>query len=330
MKALERLILIIGILTTALLLWKFDPRTVWGMISQVGIVGLVVLLSFQIFDHALNALGWRFAFSARDADSVPFLSLIKARIAGDGVNYLTPSGTIAGELIRPGMLGPALPETIKNSSVVVAKFSQSMAQALFIFLGLIFVLQGRLNFLQGRQRVLGIGMALLVIMLVATALWVLTAENRGIPGFFDRFQWLEGVRAQMRAYLRLHPGRYAASILFFMLGYAWGAFECMLICHFMQVPVTFITALAIEILSNVVDSLMFMVPAKMGTQEAGKTAIFHGLGYAGSQGLAFGLIRHLREFCWAAFGFSLYALNRRALFRQASRRPEATPLSRAG
>lgn len=313
MKALERLILLLGLATIAYLVWRFEPRQIWAMVSQVGLGGFLLIVSFQIFDHLLNAFGWKLAFTAEHAPKAPLWTLIKARIAGDGVNYLTPSGQIAGELIRPGMLPATIPDDVKNGSVVVAKFSQAMAQALFIVLGMIFVLQGRLDFLQGRQRAAGLGGSVLIFGLVAFGLYVLTTET--VPpaflGRFGRHPALEGIRAQLRGYLSRHPGRYAGSVLFFMLGYAWGAFECLLICHFMRIPMPMITALAMEILSNVVDSLMFMVPAKIGSQEAGKTAIFHGLGYPGSAGLAFGLIRHTREVLWAAAGLAIYAVNRR-------------------
>lgn len=327
MKTLERLVLAAGLATMGWLLWKFNPAAVWTQVSGVGL-GFAVILPFQIFDHALNALGWRFAFSRRDSSGIPFRTLVKIRIAGDGVNYLTPSGTIAGEFIRPGMLGDLKSAEVKNASVVVAKFAQALGQALFILLGILFVLQGRLNFLQGRQRLLGIGGALLVIALVGLALYMLTGPA---PGLLPQSNGkLTAIRGQMRLYLKAHPGRFALSTLFFMGGYAWGAFEVFLICRFMGMSVPLLTAFAVEVLSNIIDSLMFMVPAKVGTQEAGKTAIFHALGYPASQGLAFGLIRHVREIIWAGAGFLIYALSRpkaspRAL-PQESPEPLAEPL----
>lgn len=324
MKWLERVILAAGLATVGYLLYRFDARAVWGMISQVGVTGFLAILSFQICDHFLNAYGWRFAFAKEDAHKAPLPLLIKVRIAGDGVNYLTPSGTIAGELIRPGMLGDVLPEEIKNSSVVVAKFSQAMAQAFFIIFGMIFVLHGKLNFLEGKEWGLGLGGALIIVAAVGSGLWLATAEST--PAFLARFHGIEALRGRIGAYLRRHPWRYVLSILFFMGGYGWGAAETLLICHFMRLPITVLTALAAEILSNVIDALMFMVPAKMGTQEGGKTLIFKGLGYQASQGLAFGLIRHTREFCWAGFGFALYAVNRRRKGTPASPRPSAAPL----
>lgn len=326
MKIAERLILLAGLATMGGLLWKFHPAAVWAQISAVGL-GFAAILPFQIFDHILNAWGWRFAFSREDAPAIPFWTLVKIRIAGDGVNYLTPSGTIAGEFIRPGMLGALASEEVRNTSVVVAKFAQALGQALFILLGILFVLQGRLNFLAGSQRVLGIAMALVVMALVGLALYLLTARN----DLFSRPGGkLAAVREQMRHYLKRHPGRFLLSTLFFSMGYAWGALEAFLICRLMGMTVPLLTAFAVEVLSNIIDSLMFMVPAKVGTQEAGKTAIFHALGYPASQGLAFGLIRHLRELLWATAGFLIYALSRRKAALQAPRpatpRPQARPL----
>ncbi|MBI3553299.1 MAG: flippase-like domain-containing protein [Elusimicrobia bacterium] len=89
MKTLQRLIVLAGLATIGVLLWRLNPTAVWGQVSSVG-WGFLAILPFQIFDHMLNALGWRYAFGAEDAGDLPFWLLVKVRIAGDGVNYLTP------------------------------------------------------------------------------------------------------------------------------------------------------------------------------------------------------------------------------------------------
>ena len=74
--------------------------------------------------------------------------------------------------------------------------------------------------------------------------------------------------------------------------------------------------MAIEVLSAAIDSLLFMVPAKVGTQEGGKTAIFATLGLSASAGLAFGIVRHIRELAWAGFGLLLGTAHRRMMMSQ--------------
>lgn len=310
----SRVILAAGLVSFAFLIWKFDPAVVWAQVSAAGL-GILILLPIHIVDHAFGALAWKFTFSPEDARAMPFWTLVKVRIAGDGVNYLTPSGTIAGELVRPGMLGSLRSEEVKNASVVLTKITQSLAQALFIVLGLGFVLWESPEFMRGRQLRGGLAVAVLIMCGMGFVLYLLARKNgakkhgrlsRLLPeGAFGT------MREQVRASLRRHPGRLALSTLCFIAAYAWGAVEAYLICRFLGRDVSAGTALSIEILSNLFDMASFMVPAKVGVQEASKAVIFRGLGYPASQGLAFGLIRHLRELAWSSAGFLMYAVSRR-------------------
>lgn len=307
------LVLLFGTATFLYLLWSFGPLRVWGRLRNFGF-GFALVLPFQIFDHLFNALAWRFAFPRERVPQVPFWRLVKVRVAGDGVNYLTPSGNVAGEFVRPAMMDGCVPEDVMVTSVVVAKATQAIGQALFVLFGLVWLLHGRLYAFEGRQAlwatlsmagILGgvcLGIALLVL---EPPKWV----KRRFPAALESS---EGVRRRLRDYLRRHPGRLAVSTFFFMLGYAWGAAEIWLIMSLLGFPVAPGQALAVEFLSNVVDAMMFMVPAKIGTQEAGKTAIYAGLGLPADLGFTVGFIRHVREFLWAGAGFAMFAVHERA------------------
>jgi hypothetical protein len=59
---------------------------------------------------------------------------------------------------------------------------------------------------------------------------------------------------------------------------------------------------AIEVLSITADGILFMIPAKIGTQEGGKVAVFAALGLPVTLGFAFGIARHVRELAWAGLG----------------------------
>ncbi|MDD5627557.1 MAG: lysylphosphatidylglycerol synthase domain-containing protein [Elusimicrobia bacterium] len=310
MKHFERLVVVVGFLTLLGLLWKFEPGTVWGLVSGVG-WGFLIILPMQLCDHILNAVGWRYAFAEADAARVSFWQLVRVRVAGDGVNYLTPSATIAGEIIRPAMLGAHIPAHSRNSSVVVAKVAQSLGQAGFAMVGLLVLIPLRLGFLSGAQVWAGLGACAFIIVLVGAGMAGFCARRRDGSYLWRLREPLAGLREQTARYLRESPGRFALSCLFFLLGFAWGAWEVLVICYFLGIRIDALTALSVEVLSVLVDSIFIVVPAKIGTQEAGKTAIFAGLGLTASKGLAFGLVRHARELAWAAAGFALYAWDRR-------------------
>jgi hypothetical protein len=306
------LILTLGTATFLYLLWSFGPLRVWGYFRGFG-WGFAVVLPFQIFDHMLNATGWLLAFTPAEASKVSFWDLVRVRVAGDGVNYLTPSGNIAGEFVRPGMLHSPLPNEAKVTSVFIAKATQSVGQALFVLFGLIYLINARSYAFKAGQA--GWAAAGMSVILFGVSLVIGLFAARPPAWLRARFpaavEKTEPVRLKLREYLRRHPGRLAGSVLFFMLGYSWGAAEIWLICHFLGFPVGPETALCIEFLSNIVDSFAFMVPAKIGTQEAGKTVIFKGLGLAADVGFTVGLIRHSREMLWAGLGLGLYAARRR-------------------
>ncbi|MDE2490405.1 MAG: flippase-like domain-containing protein [Elusimicrobia bacterium] len=307
-----RVVLAIGAATFLYLLWAFNPARVWHHLELFG-WGFAVILPFQIFDHMLNATAWKLAFQPETSGGTRFWDLVRVRIAGDGVNYLTPSAQMGGEFVRPGMLDSTLPKEVKITSVLVAKVTQSVGQAFFIISGIGYLLHARLFEFHAREATLGafgVGGILFGIVLGVSLLlmeppaWL---ERR----FPEAVASSAPVRALLKRYLVRHPFRLFGSIGFFMLGYTWGAAEVWLICHFLRLPVSPMTALSIEFLSNLVDALAFWVPAKIGTQEAGKAAIFAAFGLPAEMGFTVGVVRHVRELCWAALGLSLYAAHQR-------------------
>jgi len=302
------IVLALGTATFLYLLWTFGPARVWGQLRAFG-WGFALLLPFQILDHMLNAYAWRLAFPPAAAGRADFWDLVRIRIAGDGVNYLTPSGNIAGEFVRPGMLRCDLPSEVKIASVFLAKVTQAVGQAFFVILGLGYILMGRLYVFHGGQAAVGAAAMLAILAAVAFGVWVFASEppewvRRRIPEAVEKGA---PVRVLLRHSLARHPVRLAGSTLFFMLGYGWGACEIWLIARLMGMPLNWETCLSIEFLSNLVDAMAFMVPAKIGTQEGGKAVIFKGLGLAPHLGFTLGIIRHVREVCWAGLGLAFYA-----------------------
>lgn len=297
-----RLLAALGALGLVVLLWRIDLNEVRRSLLHVG-WGMTLVLGQEVVAHVLNAWGWRFAFTREHAGRVSFGELIRLRVAGDAINYLTPTATIGGEVARTSLLSDACGAEDRAVSVIIAKMSQTLAQACFITTGLLLVATEWLAV--GRWLLPWAGVGLLAAIVVAHGL---RARGAGMAA-----AWRRSVGAGLVGFFRDHPGRVALSTLMFGLAYAWGAFEAYWICRFLLAPVAPVTALAIEVLSITVDGLLFMVPAKIGTQEGGKVFAFAALGLPASLGFAFGIVRHVRELIWAAVGVLLYwaAISRR-------------------
>lgn len=301
MRISRAILLLLGVLSVVVLARRIDVNLVRSALVQVG-WGIVLVVGQETVAHLLNALGWRFAFTRDEAAAIPFGELFRLRVAGDAINYLTPSATVAGEVARAAMLSARHGATVRAGSVVVAKSAQTLGQAVFVATGFSLV---------GTRLVVSAPRASARFWLVAGPLLILAilfyrAAIQHAPGLLEPARArLRAVACRLRQFIRDHPARVVLSTLMFVLAYAWGAFEAYWICHFLGIPVSVFTALSIEVLSVAVDGLLFMVPAKIGTQEGGKMAVFAALGLPPSLGFAFGVVRHVRELTWAGLGVLL-------------------------
>jgi uncharacterized membrane protein YbhN (UPF0104 family) len=305
--------LVLGAAVLAGTVWAIGAETLVRDLRALG-WGLAVILLVESGSVALNTAGWALAFpSGERSISVP--RLFAARLAGDGVNYLTPSATVGGELLRLRLLGPRVPASLRLVSVSVAKIGQSLAQSVFILLGLAIVLPG----LAAAQGWLGstgaivIALAAGVIALVHWAVFM-WAVDRGFwtttQGALRRIRlgrllppsWAGPGRDLDAALARLGPWRAAASLGCFVAGWTVGAAEIYLILRWVGGGVDWQTALALETGSVLIDGILFFVPAKVGTQEGGKVVLFAALGLNPARGLTVGVVRRIRELAYAGLG----------------------------
>jgi uncharacterized membrane protein YbhN (UPF0104 family) len=98
--------------------------------------------------------------------------------------------------------------------------------------------------------------------------------------------------------------------LWFAFAFAVSTIEVWLVMYFLTVPISWTTAVGIEVLSVIVDGVFFFMPGKLGTQEGGKMLAFTLFGLPPEKGLAMGLIRRGRELFWDSIGLALYAVLR--------------------
>ncbi|MFH1618733.1 MAG: lysylphosphatidylglycerol synthase domain-containing protein [bacterium] len=316
MRKFEILLLAAGLAMLAVIVRGLDMDFVGTSLSLVG-WGFVLILGQETAACLLNTAGWRYAFQPGLSAKIPFMRLLKLRIAGDGLNYLTPSVTMAGEWARAGMLGENHPLSSRLAGVAVAKITQTLALALTSLAAIIWAfLRGvNLSNLGGQLKAgawLLTGLFLLVIFLEVRASKAGRSEaGRPTDGKKTKWEHIRSMDREMMSFLRGYPLRFTVSVLFFLAAYLWGAFEAYWIARFLGNPVDVPTAVLIEMLSVLMDGIFFAVPGKAGTQEATKMAIFTAMGMSPSLGFAFAIVRHIREIAWAAAGLVLFYHDRR-------------------
>jgi len=271
---------------------------------------LLVCLPFALI-MAVDTLGWRYAFAY---DRVPFLRLVAARIAGEAVNVMTAVAPVGGDAIKVWFLRPHVPYQESIASVIVAKTTITLSQALFLLIGVM------------------AAVALAVdARLVRAMLWLLLVELIGAGGFLavqvagsvsrgarllsrvkklDALASAENLDRTLQSFYRREWRRFALSVGFHLLGWLMGALETWLFLRVLQIPASLTTALVIETLGSAVRFATFFVPGSLGALEGANTAAFAALGLGAPAGLAFSLLRRLRQVVWIGLGVLVFLLAR--------------------
>jgi uncharacterized protein (TIRG00374 family) len=312
-KLVERALLAGGIGLFVFLLYQLGADTVLANLRLVA-WGIVPIILQEGGALAANTLGWRAAF-APPRPEIPFAKLLATRLAGDAVNYVTPTATLGGEFVRLRMLRGEASNTELMASLTVAKLTQTIGQILFILVGLLFILR-EIPLDEGMRRAL----AIVLMGFCAVAAGFLLLQRRGmfapalrllrrlgVPHTPELAESLMRLDAEIARFHGHAFGPFALSVAAFAAGWALGVVEIYLILWFLEVDVTVSRALTIEVLSAIIDGVLFFVPAKAGTQEGGKVLIFTLLGLDPAKGLALGIVRRIRELSWAGVGLLLWS-----------------------
>lgn len=269
---------------------------------------LLIILVFPFgLTTLLDTLGWRYAFRR---DTVPFRGLLAARLAGEAFNLTTPTASMGGEAVKAWLVRPWAPLTEGLPSVIVAKTTITIGQALFVVVGLVAAhaaLPSDSLVVRGMEW-------LLVVQVLAVGGFVAVQAGgalRGSTRWLQKLGWLSGSRLEsvtqvndeLAHFYRREPRRLALSILFHFLAWLIGALEPWLILRWIGLPVSLAEATAIEAFSSGIRFAAFLVPGYLGALEAGHVAIFAALGLGAPAGLSFTLIRRVREAAWTGLGF---------------------------
>jgi putative membrane protein len=308
MMWLRGLAVVAGVAAVAWLVWEVGPEALWSQLRQLSWRIPVLILPYALV-ALLDGAGWRYSFPGR---LPPLLQTTAVRLAGEAVNVTTPTATIGGEPVKAWLMTRAgVPLEEGLVSVVIAKTALVIGHLGFLALGLALA-----------AWLAPAPPALLTVMATLTGVGVLAvggfvwAQQRGLFGASSRILgWLglggalaaqlHDLDRQLRAFYRDHRGRPGLAVLYHFLGWVAGSVEVWVALTALGAPVSFATAVVIEAFATAIRSATFLIPASLGVQEGGFVGIFAGFGLAAESGLAFGLIRRIRELVWSIVGYGI-------------------------
>ena len=313
---LRRILFLVGLLTFSGLIWHIGPVRIVDTVAGLGPIAGVVILLPSLLMYLLEAYGWRLTLR-QYADAVSFGRLLAIRTAGEVVNMTTPTAYVGGEPLKAMLLKSSGVPTIEGlASVITAKTTMTIAQVLFILLGigLAFGLVGSSSGGHASLLAAVVGVGLL---LFGIALLVMVQRIGLFLGLLNVLRWcririaylearedklLELDRTILDFYTRDRRA-FVLSISFFFLGWLAEALEVYIILYYIgggrEDP---LAAVAIGALSVFIKGGTFFIPGSLGAQEGGNLLALVAFGYSEVVGIAFALLRRVRELVWIVIG----------------------------
>jgi len=325
------LLVLTGLALVGYLVARIGPAAIWSSFVTLG-WRLPIVLAFP---YALAAVVDTLAWWLLLPTPVPFLLLLRARLAGEAVSLATPTMSVGGDPLKAYLLRPRLPLLDGFVSVIADKTTVVAGQVLFLALGhlaasLVAPPSGRL---------LPIMAGLLVVEVLAVGGFALVQASGALGGGgrllgrlgkrvglggAERFeQGLGDLDRALAALYRQRRRRLLASAIVHAVAWATGGLEIYLVLSLLGTPAPLGIALIVESFASGVKFASFMVPASLGALEGGYVVFFEAFGLGAAAGLSYVLVRRLREITWAVVGFLALGVSGRATMRGPAERPPA-------
>ena len=326
-------LLIVGLLTLTFIVWHIGPGQIYEAAAQLGPVALLVMLIPSVIMYVIDAYGWKVTLGP-SAKGIPFWRVLAIRTAGEVVNMTTPAAYVGGEPLKAYLLKKQhVPMVEGLASVIIAKTTMTIAEVLFILLGIalgMWLLSGNGSSSQT------VAAALVSVGLLAfgTAAFVFV-QRQGLCtwllGFLRKIglkiAYLEAREEQLRSldrtilafYRDNRPAFYSSTGLFF-LGWMAEALEVYVIIYYLGGPAMALSAISIGAVSVFIKGGTFFIPGSLGAQDGGNMLLLSAFGYSDVTGITFALLRRFRELVWIGIGLICLTLaGGRSVVMQAGR-----------
>jgi uncharacterized membrane protein YbhN (UPF0104 family) len=321
MRRFETLITLIAFLFYGWFLWHFGTASVLRDL-RLAWWGLSVTVCLDAFLLTANTAGWRAAIVPYPKP-LSFKQLFAARIAGEAIDYLTPTVQLGGSFVSAMMIRDKLSLSRGLASTAIASLSEALSKLLFIVAALI---------LSARQLPPSSGLKWLitgglVVTAALTSAFYVVQVKRPFSHLWSAARRLnigqsnaditeEAVREAdetLTHFYRHQRAQWARSCFCYFAAACLGPVEIYFLFSLLHQHVTFSTALLIEALAQLADRVTFMIPGKLVTREGGKALIVSLLGYPAQLGFVVGLLRHAKEMLWVLAGLLCLAHHRASL-----------------
>lgn len=292
---------------------KIGWNSIKGPISTIGWTDSIGLFLFYSLTQISFCYGWYWTLGSW-RKILGFRKIFLPFLAGDALNCTIPSANTAGEPLKVFMLQDRIPIEDGTTSVTIYKLTDFVSLTLFLAVGLgsscltlsfppiwnwsgLIILMGMVGTIFLLIKLQDKGIYLLVLKIVSK---VLNSER-----VIEIQEKVKKTDEKIRQFCHNSRKEFTLSLFFNFIGWFGGVVEAYICLNLMGLPAKWNTALAIETFALFINNITFFVPARVGVVEGSRAMIFATLGLPASSGMAYGIIRRVRELIWIALGYGI-------------------------
>jgi hypothetical protein len=314
-RRVHYVLLVLCALGLGTLVAKSSPQELWSTATRLGWSVPVIVVLFGV-EHVIRAGAWWYCY--RPGLRPPLGQLFWARLASYAINTATPSATVGGEVVRVSLMARAVQPLETLTAVSVDRLADTLADCIFGLCGLVvillhtpFPLEERLGLLAAAT-LLGIGVAAYFELqrsgrLAAVLTRHAVLARLGGARFTERLvRGGQALDARLRAFHADEPATFVCVLGLHLLGTSVAAVQVACFLAGLGVPVVASAVLEIFVVGVALDLFSFLVPARLGAQEAARMAALALAGFPARLGLLFSLVLRVEQLGWALVGFLAY------------------------
>jgi Lysylphosphatidylglycerol synthase TM region len=301
----ETLLALAGVALFVFVVRRIGWSEVIAAISKAW-VAVAVIVGLSLIRLALQSWSWMIALRL-DRIRCSLCELMFARLACQGIGYLSVLGPLASEPMRIGLLQNrgASPTTATLADTGVYWFVSGIVGVAGCFSAALLLSNNRHSVA---------ALAIIGVVLVA-ALFLIASPTARLSPVADalgarRPRWIvkaQQVEDALRNFKRQHPQSIRRMLLLGVACQALLAGEVVSVLWTLKIPIHIITVLAIEGATRAIKIMAGWMPARIGADESGVAGAFFAFGLSPASGLTLALARRLRDLLAALVGLSWLA-----------------------
>ncbi len=313
MKKFHSIAIVLGAVLLFFLIWRIGVDALWRDLSLLG-WGFIPFIFIEGVAHLFHTLAARYCLSPIHR-SISFFRFLGINLASFAINYVTPTATLGGEVVKGTLLSLHHRGPEAAMGVIIGKLSHALSQLLFVVVGSVFILwkiglpaAGSVPMLVG-STALGAGIVGFMVVqkhgkLGAVVRWLI-AHKIGGETLKKAANQINQVDEALKVFYRERPGDFLISILWHVVGMVCSIVKTWYFL-FVIAEGSFFGAAGVFFLGTWFDLITFAIPLGIGVHEGGRVLAFKMLGYNLAHGLAFGIALRLEQLFWAGVGLLIY------------------------